>query len=44
MTDRGLGFLDVLMAKEKLAIEVTQVDCIKVDDVNVSKAGEHEVF
>jgi len=32
------------MAKEELAVEVTEVDCIEIDDVNLSEAGENEVF
>lgn len=43
-TNQGFGLLDVFMAKEKLAIEVTQIDCVKIDDVDFAKASEDEVF
>jgi len=29
----------MLMSEEELAIEIAQVDCIKVDDVNFAEPG-----
>lgn len=34
----------MFMTKEELAIEVTQIDCVKIDDVDVGKASKDEVF
>ena len=32
------------MSKEKLAIEITEVDCIEIDNMYLTKAGENEVL
>jgi hypothetical protein len=34
----------VLVAEQELAIEVAEVDRVKVYDVNLAKAGENEVL
>jgi hypothetical protein len=34
----------VLIAEQKLAVEVAEVDGVKVDDVDFAKPGEHDVF
>lgn len=34
----------MLLSEQELAIEVGQVNGVQVDDVNVTKAGEGEVF
>lgn len=34
----------MFMSKEELAIEVTQIDCVKVDDVNLTEAGKDKVL
>jgi hypothetical protein len=34
----------MLVAEEELAIQVTEIDCIEIDDVNLAEAGEDEVF
>jgi hypothetical protein len=39
-----LRFLDVLVAEQKLPIEVAQVDGVEVDDVYLAEAGEDEVL
>ena len=39
-----LGLLDVLVAKQKLAVEVAEVDGVEVDNVDLAKAGEDEVL
>lgn len=38
------GFLDVLGAKQELAVQVAEIDCIKVDDVNFAEAGERQIL
>lgn len=43
-THQGLGFFDMLIAEEKLAIQIAQVNRIKVDDVDFAKAGKQEVL
>lgn len=37
-------FLDMFVAEEKLTIQIAQIDGIKVNDVNFSKAGQQKVF
>ncbi len=32
------------MTKKKLSIEIAQIDCIKVDDMNLTKTSEDKVF
>lgn len=32
------------MPEEELAIQIAEVDCIEVDDVDFTEPGEHEVF
>ena len=39
-----LRLLDVLVAKQKLAVEVAEIDGVKVDNVDLAKAGEDEVL
>lgn len=34
----------MFMSEEKLAVEVGQIDRVEVDNVNLAKAVEHEVF
>lgn len=34
----------MLMSEEKLSIKVTEIDCVKIDDVNFAEAGQDEVF
>lgn len=41
---QSLGLLDVLITKEKLAIEIAQVDRIQVHDVYLAKSSKHEVL
>lgn len=43
-TYQCLRFLDVLLAKEELAVQVAQVDCVKVDNVDFAETGEQEVL
>lgn len=43
-THQGLGLLDVLMAEEELAIEVAQVDCVEIDNVDFAKPSKGEVL
>lgn len=32
------------MPKQELSIEVTEVNCIEVDDVDFTKAGQEKIF
>jgi hypothetical protein len=34
----------VFVSEEELTVEVAQVNCIEIDDVNVAEPGEDEVF
>ena len=34
----------MLVTEEKLAIQVREVDCVKIDNVNLPKAGQDEVL
>jgi hypothetical protein len=34
----------MLVTKQKLAIEIAQVDGVEIDDVYFAEAGEHEVL
>ena len=43
-TYQGLRLLDMFMSEEELAIEVAQVDCIQVDNVDFAEPGQDEVF
>lgn len=38
------GPSDMLVSEEELAVEVTEVDCIKVDNVNLRETGQGEVL
>lgn len=39
-----LGLLDVLLAEQKLPVQVAQINRVKVNDVDLAKAGEHNVL
>jgi hypothetical protein len=43
-TDQCFGLLDMLMSKEELAIQVGEIDGVKVDDVDLAEACKHEVL
>lgn len=32
------------MAKEELTIEVAEIDCVQIDDVDLAEASENEVL
>ena len=40
-THQSFGLLDVLMAKQELSIEITEVNCVQIDDVNLAETGEN---
>lgn len=42
--DKRFTFLDVGLSEEELSVQVGQVDRVEVDDLDVSKADEDEVF
>ena len=44
LCNQGFRFLDVLLAKEELPVEVAQIDGVEIDDVNLAKAREYEVL
>jgi hypothetical protein len=44
MTHQSLRFLDVLVSEEKLSVQVAQVNCVKVHDVNFTEASQDEVL
>lgn len=44
ITYQSLGFLDVSMSEEKLAVEVGEIDGVQVDDMNVAEACRDEIF
>lgn len=41
---QSFRLLDVFVSEEKLPVEVTQVDGVEVDDVDVTKTEEDDVF
>lgn len=43
-TNQSLGLFDVLVTEEKLAVQVTEIDGVKVDDVDFAIAGEEQVL
>ena len=34
----------MLMTKEKLPIKIAQIDCVEIDDMNLTEAGEDKVL
>ena len=34
----------MFMTEEELSVQVAQIDCIQVDDVDLAKPGQDEVF
>jgi hypothetical protein len=43
-TYQSLWLFYMLVTKQKLAIEIAQVDGVEIDDVYFAEAGEHEVL
>lgn len=41
---QGFGFPDMFVSEEELSVQIAQVDCVEVDDVNFAEAGEGEIF
>lgn len=41
---QSLGFLDVFLSEEELAVEITQIDRIEVDNVDLSEARKDKVL
>lgn len=41
---RCFGLLDVLIAEEKLAVEVAQVDGVEVNNVYLAESCEHQIL
>jgi hypothetical protein len=42
--DQSFGLLDVGMAEEELAVEVGQIDCVEIDQVDLAEASADEVL
>jgi len=42
--DLRLGAVDVILAKQELAVEVGVIDGVEVDDRQVFEAHEHEIL
>jgi hypothetical protein len=43
-THQRLRLLDMLVAEQKLAIQITQIDRVQVDNMDFAKAREHQVL
>ena len=43
-THQGFWFLDMLKTEEKLAIQIAQIYCIEIDDVDSTESREEEVL
>lgn len=44
ITHQSLALLDMLAAEQKLAVEITQVNRIQIDDMNLAEARKHQIF
>lgn len=44
MTYQGLRFFDMLMSEKELPIEITQVNRIKIDDMDFAEASKDQIF
>lgn len=40
-SDQGFGFLDMFMTKEKLSVEIAQVDCVQINNVDFPEPGQN---
>lgn len=43
-THQSLGLLDVFMSEEELSVEIAEVDCVEINDVNLPEPSEDKVF
>lgn len=41
---QSLGLLDMLLTKEELTVEVAEVDCVQINDVDLAEAGEDKIL
>jgi hypothetical protein len=44
MTHQCLGLLDMLMSKEELSVQVAEIDCIEIHDMNLSEASKNQIL
>lgn len=44
LCDNGLWLLNVFLSEEKLTVEIGEINCIEVNDVNLTEPSEDEVF
>ena len=42
--NQSFGFLDMFVTEEELAIEVAEIDSVKIHNVDLTKAGEYEIL
>jgi hypothetical protein len=40
LANDGLGFLDMFMSEQKLAIQVAQVNGVKIDNMNLAESRQ----
>jgi hypothetical protein len=43
-THYSFRLLDMFLSEEELAIQIAEIDCIKIDNVNLPKAGQDQVL
>lgn len=41
---QSFGLLDMFMSEKELAVEITEVDSIEIDDMNFAKTSEDKIF
>jgi len=44
LCDKRFRLLDMLMTEEKLSVEVAEIDCVKIDDVDFAEASQDKVL
>lgn len=44
ITHQSFGLLDVFLSEQKLPVQVAQINGVKIDDVNLSKAGQDQIL
>ncbi len=44
MTYQSFRLLDMFMSEEELPIQITEVDCIEIDNMHFAKAGEDKIL
>jgi hypothetical protein len=44
LTYQSLGLLNVLVSKQKLAIEIRKIDSVQIHNVNLAEAGQNQIL